>query len=706
MSLNQAYTTADLASLLGRAVSSITRRANNEGWVAQKRRGRGGGKEYSFSNLPADVQSRILAHEEPGQAELAIASTPAVIPDWAHEIGLARFQVVAEFRKYLSSQAKRMKKGEATDAFLLAYNAGQLLEGAFDKLSKISKSTLYGWDKRLRDNDENYQALCDRRGKWTTGGKKGKGQIGPEAERIFLGCYLDPKKPSISLCIRATEGVLIKRGLKVPSPKSFRRFIKRFTADHNDLVTLKREGEKALKDKVGPYIRRDADLLKVGDVIFSDGHVLNFQAINPATNRPSRMTLICWFDWRSRMPVGWEIMPSENTVAISSALKMAITNLGQYPRVAYIDNGKAFRAKYFSSENSDIEALDGLYARLGIAVQYSRPYEARTKIVERFFGTFNEQCARLLPSYTGRSIDDKPAHMMRNEKYHQARHKEYIPTIQEVGEIFRLFVNWYGQQEHRGLGGQKPWEVFEAGRGQGVPADELDHHFLWRKLINPSRCSFTLPGTGIEYESDALYGLKKKVLATWSWADLSEVNLFDQEGRSLGKAYPTKAINPLAKHFGDSLDMLAVQEANKRQRTLKKATLGLAKELDGDMPPSALDKLPWMGTGEKTPLRVVPKPKTTTPEPEIDEAEIARLEAVKAKVQSLPSDIPNRPSFFASEYERYDWCFEQAVKKGLQLPAEDQAFMTTYEESEEYQIATGARFDQLRPIYQQQTIVR
>lgn len=47
----------------------------------------------------------------------------------------------------------------------------------------------------------------------------------------------------------------------------------------DDKWILAREGMKALKDKVEPYIVRDASVLDVGSVLIADGHRLNFQVI-------------------------------------------------------------------------------------------------------------------------------------------------------------------------------------------------------------------------------------------------------------------------------------------------------------------------------------------------------------------------------------------------------------------------------------------
>lgn len=83
---------------------------------------------------------------------------------------------------------------------------------------------------------------------------------------------------------------------------------------------------KAYHDKVEPYIERDISKIEVGDIIIADGHVLNFQVINPFTGKPTRATLVGFLDWKSTALVGYEIMMTENTQCIASALRNSILN--------------------------------------------------------------------------------------------------------------------------------------------------------------------------------------------------------------------------------------------------------------------------------------------------------------------------------------------------------------------------------------------
>ena len=705
--LQDAYTAKELAQIFGVTPQAIGKRAKQEKcWKSRKRGGRGGGSVWLVSSMPeatrAALSSALVASAP--VASSAPGGSDVVIPDWAFDLGRARTRLVMEWRAFVARAVEKgTRKMQASEEFFILLQAGHILPAAMlESLGSYSLKSIYRWDKQLRESGDNLETLADRRGKWLQGGAKGLGQLGTEVESLLLGTWLTPNRPSMRLAYKITKNLLEKRGETMPSYDSVRRFLQRFDEDHHDLVTLKRDGEKMLRDTVGPYIARNDKILAVGDVLFADGHVLNFDSLHPITGKPCRLTLIVWFDWRSRMPVGWEIMPEETVIAIASALHMAIRNLGKVPKVPYIDNGKAFRGKYFNNV-SDFHEFDGLYVRLGMDPQYSKPYAAQTKIVERFWGTFNEQCARLLPSYRGNSIDDKPAYLMRAENYHKARHSDFIPTAQETAQIFASFVNWYAHNAHDGLGGATPWSVFEPGRGPGVDTAELDRHFLLRKKVKPKRTGFII--SGIRFESDALYGLNKEVLATYAWADMSEVGLYDiQSGKRIGTARPTEALNPLAKHFGDSLDMQKVAAANKRQQHLRRSTMAMAKEIDGSN--EALMALPWMrpAAERRTPLTVIPGNKALEAAPEsrlvISDAEYAELEAVAATIKAEAANAPayEKPAYFSSELERYEFLFDVSIVEHKPLTNEDAAFMNAFEQSPAY-AAAARRFDELREFF-------
>jgi putative transposase len=196
--------------------------------------------------------------------------------------------------------------------------------------------------------------------------------------------------------------------------------------------------------------------------------VLNFEVINPWTGKPCRPVLVLWYDTRSNMPLGWELMPTENTQSIHVALRRAIITLGKMPKVAYLDNGKAFRAKHFTnSADFDNGAISGLYSRLGIQTSFATPYHGQAKTVERFFGSLLEM-ESIMPTYTGNSIDNKPARLHRGESLHRKLWERYgmgqnVLTIVQAHHIIAAWFDEYAQRPQRGhLNGKSPIE--EIGR--------------------------------------------------------------------------------------------------------------------------------------------------------------------------------------------------------------------------------------------------
>lgn len=111
-SIKETYNSTELAKALGKHISSIRRRAKTGSWQYVQQPERLGGNAYVYATLPEDVKAAI-AKQEADKAPKKIIDN-AVIPDWSHKIGLARFQVVAAWRELCGKQLKRgVKKTEA-----------------------------------------------------------------------------------------------------------------------------------------------------------------------------------------------------------------------------------------------------------------------------------------------------------------------------------------------------------------------------------------------------------------------------------------------------------------------------------------------------------------------------------------------------------------------------------------------------------------
>ena len=405
-----------------------------------------GGTSYEilYSSLEPEIQEKLEDAEIKTTAIIPAENKANFISENAKMNALARVDIVTAL---INIRTKYPTKKEADDMFLDLYNSGMYLPQVYKFVGSISIGTLHRWVKAY----ENYgtKGLLPQRKTNQLGEYNSK--LNDEMKKVFLTYLLHPNKFSIGKSISLTKHILEKRGYEdIPCNLTFRRFAEHFKKQNYSKWVIMREGEKAYHDKVEPYIERDISKLEVGDVLIADGHVLNFQVINPFTGRPTRATLVGFLDWKSTALVGYEIMMSENTQCIASALRNAILNLGIIPKVVYQDNGKAFKAKYFQHVDFDEAGFNGVYASLGIKSVFAKPYNARAKVIERFFKEFQEEFEKMMISYCGSSIENKPAWMKRGEKLHSELHRKmtgnYIPTVQEVIKYIDCWIDYHNSK--------------------------------------------------------------------------------------------------------------------------------------------------------------------------------------------------------------------------------------------------------------------
>lgn len=644
-----------IADALGLDERSVQLRCVDEDWPLVKRPKKGGSDRcYIDYLLPDKIRKAVVAHPSTEQTvPVPAVSSPSVekpttIPERAKEEGLAKYRLIKAYQK-VKNDAPHGKKGDAAKDFILAYNSGILMKEVFEKTGKVSKTTLDNLEKRLREYNDDYLCLCDGRGGWKKYGTpkwKGRG-LSESAKALFLKCYLNQSRPTVSMAIRGVRMALNAKGYEEPaSDKTFRRWLKDYEKRNSHVICMAREGVKAYVDRFGAYANRDAGQLKVGQCLVADGKTLNFTILHPMTRKPVRMTLIVFFDWASRYPAGWQILPTEDTVGILAAFRNAVICLGKYPESAYLDNGRAFKSQFFTKEEPDFEEMAGLYARVGTAVAFAKPYNGRAKVVERFFRTVQDQLEFMMPSYCGDSIATKPAWMSRNETFHQAWHEaktqNWVPDIREAGLILQRYFEWYANQPHADLE-DTPANLFLPERGPGVDPIQLNHDFLWRKAVTPHKCRITL--WNIDYEADELLGFKEgsKVIAMFDTADMRRVWCY-QDGEYICEARPVAALHPLAKLFGDEVSMAQVKEHNKRLSRMKKETqqqlaaVGISKKTQETMNilPWA-EKVPILMNGRADDPQAIEGARKALPEPkgkakaegrEISDEELKRLEAL------------------------------------------------------------------------------
>ena len=492
-------------------------------------------------------------------------------PEKAKQNALAKLDLI---RKWQEFRRKAVNKLQADYDFVKLHNSSNSY--LFNVLGKISRGSLHRWKASL-DGTEDYTRLIPNY-KYVSINEY-RTCLTDEEIKIFMGLLLHPNRICIGKAIALTKYKLKEQGQSfIPADITFRRYAKWFKDNNYDKWVLARDGEKALSDKVEPYIKRDASLLDVGDILVADGHKLAFQVINPFTGKPCRATLVGFLDWKSTALVGYEIMLEENTQCIASALRNAIINLDMIPKIVYQDNGRAFRAKYFTDDKGfGGLGFYGLYAKLGIETVFARPYNASSKVIERFFKEFQEGFEKLMPSYVGSSIINKPAYLKRNEKFHSNLHNDYIPTIEETIKMIDMWLKFKNSQPCTNAPNMTIAEVLVNRKKQDIDTSLLDDLMLATEVKTIQRNGVRF--LNCDYFDERLYGLRGKVLVKYNLFDLTNVKVFTPKGEYLCTADRVTETHPMAKILGTVEDLEDYKQKIQKQQKLKRKTINSVKKL-------------------------------------------------------------------------------------------------------------------------------
>lgn len=490
-------------------------------------------------------------------------------PEKSKKIALARLDLLNQWKEF---RRKSDNKLQADYDFVSLHNTSN--SHLFEILGKISRGTLHRW-KNIINETEDYTKLIPQYRYAKV--NEYRTCLTDEEIKIFMGLLLHPNRLCIGKAIALTKYKLQQQGQSyIPADITFRKYANWFKKNNYDKWVLARDGEKALSDKVEPYIKRDTSLLEVGDILVADGHVLNFNVINPFTGKLTRATLVGFLDWKSTALIGYEIMLEENTQCIASALRNAIINLDMIPKIVYQDNGRAFRAKYFNDDRGFSElGFNGLYSKLGIETVFARPYNARAKVIERFFKEFQEGFEKLLPSYVGSAIQNKPAYLMRNEKLHTQFHNDFVPTLEETIKMIDMWLNFKNSQPCPNAPDKTIAEVLESRKQQNVDINLLDDLMLATEVKTIQRNGIRF--LNCDYFDERLYGFKSKVLIKYNLFDLTSIKVYTTKGGYLCTAERVTETHPMAKLLGTVTDFEDYKQKIVKQRKLHKKTINAVK---------------------------------------------------------------------------------------------------------------------------------
>ena len=621
-----------------------------------------GGTSYEilFSSLETETQKLLLESEKKSTALIPRNYQPAqFVSDSAKLTANFRTNIVVALQKL---RKKYSTKKEADSVFLDLYNSGLYLPKAYKFIGTISIGTLHRWVQAF-EKHESAECLQPKY-KFTRQGEYNS-ILNDEMKYILLTFLLHPSQYNYGKAIKLTKEILKKRGYEnLPCDLSFKRYAEHFRKNNYAEWVLRREGMKAYHDKVEPYIERDISKIEVGDVIVADGHVLNFQVINPFNGKPTRATLVGFLDWKSTALIGYEIMMTESTQCIASALRNAILNLGMIPKVVYQDNGKAFKARFFQSCDFEEEGFNGVYANLNIHSVFAKPYNARAKVIERFFREFQEELEKGMPSYIGTCIEDKPAWLKRGEHLHQEWHKRltnnHIPTVQEAIKYINSWLELHNSQPCPNNRNMTIKEMLNTVQKQNIPVQVLDDLMMKTETRTINKHGITF--LKMHYRSDAILGIRDKVNIRYSLFDLSKINVYSTKGEFLCVAHRVQKVHPMARVLGTVKDMEEYKRQYIQQQKLKNKLIKQVKK-----------------TFPKEELQVL----EIEPEPIYEIEEFEQPKSTRERKLTAREKQMQRP-IFQSDFEKYEWLIQNGCTN-----TEDRKWIADYIRSDEYREIYG-----------------
>ena len=590
---------------------------------------------------------------------------------WQKDNGACRADLVALYaRAKAAAKENQVSAAYAADEFIKLYNTGLPFPDLYKKLGPLTEPTLAKWQSILKHNDNNPDALASRHGMHRLGTTK----ISDEEILYVITCCLQSSRPPIDEAIHNALGLMRIDGIQPQaSVATYRRAVHCWRDRNYAFWTFHREGQKNWEDKCRPYLERDDSFLTPGDVLVADGHKFNFTCIDPETGKPARPTVLLFFDWKSRMPAGWYIMMQENTQCIHAALRRAILRLGRIPGHVLLDNGRAFRAKHFNSVKDFNQAgMVGLYARLGISVHFAKPYNAQSKVVERFFGTV-AQFERLIHTYVGTSIDQKPPHLRRNEKVHKrlydAQHGDRVPSMQEVDLALAIWVEQiYSQNEHGGLRGAIPAELWRERQ-----TSELDRDALRVLMMTTAKKKIDRNGVshmGSHYWDQALYNLREEVSIRYDIEEPEQIHVYsNNEAEFICTALRREKTHPLACMSTNPADMALVKRLNKEQQQLFKQTSANMRKFTSAICMDVRNGL----IEAKEPEQLM-----------LTEAEAREIEEQAAQIVALPVSDEKIESILYDDEGDFYMHMLQRKAEGQQLSAVEIERVAAYEATDEY----------------------
>jgi putative transposase len=554
-----AVTLFDICAILGGKYSWLRVRSVREDWPFEAERlgirGASTQKKFTVSGLPSDIRDRVeyaLRQAEALRQELREDAVEALAPE-----AIRRVSVVKEFLSWSSGRSGPQRV--LSEEFVTESNLG------------LSAKTLSRLVARFRLGGTGALAPKPRAGRPREGWSD-------EARRALMELYLTENCPTGKACISRVRALAKEKGWKVPSGRTMQRELQRIP-EH--VRSFYRDGKKTFEQSVLPTRVRGYCSL-VPNSVWCGDHMQADVAVLTEKGKVVFPWLTMWMDVRSRKPMGWNLGETPSSRTINQALKRGVNDNG-VPDALYIDNGADYSSKMLAGgvrrfrclSAEEQEELTGIYMQVGVnEIKFAIPGTPRSKPIERFFKTLQDDFLRNLPGYRGNCPGNRPETV--DEDIKAGR----VLTWKQFEDRLDEWLAAYSTRPHYGdaMDGATPkavWSTyFEQYPLRRIAPSSLRLLFQPHDLVKVGKQGVRVFNQFYWHEQVAMRW-KQLVMVKYDPDDLNFVDCYDLAGTYIARASLRTKVG-----FFSTAEYEQHEKDRKRLKALQKAERELYKKSD------------------------------------------------------------------------------------------------------------------------------
>lgn len=454
--MKDAYTTRELADILGLSVKSVLARAgaNRENWDSRPATKRGGGNCWIVASMPERTRLAIAARACPAACSIVNApATPAspvsplTLQGAAKTRAHARAAIVLAARVFTATS--KMARTRALDEFTVRYNAGEIAvePDVRAALPSLCRNSLINWERRAQN-----QGMASLAGNFGQH-RKGAGIIDsqPQVRELVLGLIAEYPAISAELIREDIERLAREQfAIRVPSLRRVQAWLANWKEQNPQLALYLRAPDRwrgqfmaacgSMYELITRYNQRWEYDGTPSDIMLNDG---KRYAIVGVINVYSRELLL-------------EVAETSTGQTVNNLTRRALLDWGIAEEVV-TDNGKEFVGT----------EAQGLFLDLGIMPTILPPFRPDLKpAIERVFRSFSHHLLTLCPCYVGHNVATRQeireretfAKRLMDRKETQELSMGISPeALQEFCDDWCKSV--YAHRAHSGLKGKTPWQM-------------------------------------------------------------------------------------------------------------------------------------------------------------------------------------------------------------------------------------------------------